>query len=85
VGFSYRKTYKAGPFRVTASKSGVSYSAGGKAVRVTRRADGRVQTTVSAPGSGLRYTATAGRGTRPHGRRREGAAYSAGRCRHPVR
>jgi uncharacterized protein DUF4236 len=58
VGFSYRKSFKAGPIRVTASKSGISYSAGVKGARVTKRADGRVQTTVSAPGTGMRYTAS---------------------------
>lgn len=56
MGFSYRKSFKAGPLRVTASKSGISYSAGVKGLRVTKRADGRVQTTISAPGTGLRYT-----------------------------
>jgi hypothetical protein len=60
MGFSYRKSFKAGPFRVTASKSGISYSAGVKGARVTKRADGRVQTTLSAPGTGLRYTSTTG-------------------------
>lgn len=60
VEFSYRKSFKAGPIRVTASKSGISYSAGVKGARVTKRADGRVQTTLSAPGTGMRYTTTAG-------------------------
>ncbi|MEV6054463.1 DUF4236 domain-containing protein [Streptomyces sp. NPDC052107] len=69
MGFSYRKSFKAGPFRVTASKSGISYSAGVKGFRVTKRANGRVQTTISAPGTGLRYTAS--------GNRRQGAATSA--------
>ncbi|MDT0467055.1 DUF4236 domain-containing protein [Streptomyces gibsoniae] len=61
MGFSYRKSLKAGPIRVTASKSGISYSAGVKGARVTKRADGRVQTTVSAPGTGMRYTTSSGR------------------------
>ena len=52
MGFSYRKSVKMGPFRVTASKSGISYSAGVKGVRVTKRANGKVQTTLSAPGAG---------------------------------
>lgn len=60
MGFSYRKSVKMGPIRVTASKSGISYSAGVKGARVTKRADGKVQTTLSAPGTGLRYTATSG-------------------------
>ena len=58
MGFSYRKSVKMGPFRVTASKSGISYSAGVKGVRVTKRANGKVQTTLSAPGTGIRYTTT---------------------------
>ncbi len=62
MGFSYRKSLKMGPFRVTASKSGISYSAGVKGVRVTKRANGKVQTTLSVPGSGLRYTTTSGKG-----------------------
>ncbi|MFF2520255.1 DUF4236 domain-containing protein [Streptomyces sp. NPDC058086] len=57
-GFSYRKLFKAGPVRVTASKSGISYSAGVKGARVTKRADGRVQTTLSALGTGMRHTAS---------------------------
>jgi len=60
VGFSYRKSVKMGPFRMTASKSGISYSAGVKGARVTRRANGKVQTTLSVPGTGLRYTTTSG-------------------------
>jgi hypothetical protein len=60
MGFSYRKSVKMGPFRVTASKSGISYSAGVKGARVTKRANGRVQTTLSVPGTGLRYTTTSG-------------------------
>jgi hypothetical protein len=63
MGFSYRKPVKMGPFRVTASKSGISYSAGVKGARVTKRANGKVQTTLSAPGTGLRYT-TSGTKTR---------------------
>ena len=58
MGFSYRKSLKVGPVRVTASKSGISYSGGVKGARVTKRADGRVQTSLSAPGTGLRYTTT---------------------------
>ncbi|WP_063770596.1 DUF4236 domain-containing protein [Streptacidiphilus carbonis] len=61
MGFSYRKSFKAGPIRVTASKSGISYSAGVKGARVTKRANGRVTTRVSAPGTGLSYTTGSGR------------------------
>ena len=34
MGLSYRETFKMGPVRVTASKSGISYSAGGTGARV---------------------------------------------------
>lgn len=56
MGFNYRKSKKIGPFRVTASKSGISTSVGGKGYRVTRKANGKIQTTASIPGTGIRYT-----------------------------
>jgi hypothetical protein len=68
MGFSYRKSVKMGPFRVTASKSGISYSAGVKGARVTKRANGRVQTTLSVPGTGLGYTTTSGTRKKPASR-----------------
>lgn len=58
MGMRFRKSVKLGPFRATVSKSGVSYSVGGKGARITRRADGRKQTTVGVPGSGVYYTTT---------------------------
>jgi hypothetical protein len=60
MGFRYRKSFKAGPFRATVSKSGVSYSVGAKGARITKLANGKVQKTVSIPGSGLSYTSTSG-------------------------
>lgn len=56
----YRKSKKFGPFRITASGSGISYSVGSGPMRVTRRADGRVQRTVSIPGTGIRDTRIVG-------------------------
>lgn len=47
---------KLGPFRVTFSKSGVSYSAGVKGLRVTKTASGAVRTTASIPGTGISYS-----------------------------
>jgi hypothetical protein len=44
--------------RMGFSKSGVSYSVGGKGMRVTKRADGRVTGTVG--GGGMSYSATVG-------------------------
>lgn len=50
----FRRSKKIGPFRLTASKSGLSYSIGGKGARLTRRTDGKVQSTIGVPGSGFR-------------------------------
>lgn len=58
MGFRFRKSVKAGPVRFNFSKSGVGYSVGGKGFRVTKRADGRTQTTTSIPGTGISYTTT---------------------------
>ena len=65
MGFRYRKSVKLGPFRATVSKTGVSYSAGVKGARVTKRADGRVQTTLSVPRTGASYVSTAKRSQKP--------------------
>lgn len=81
MGFSYRKSVKMGPFRMTASKSGISYSAGVKGARVTKRANGKVQTTLSAPGTGLRYTTTSGTKTR---QAKRPAASTPPPARHPA-
>ena len=56
----YRKSAKLGGIRVTASKSGISYSAGVKGARVTKQANGRVKTTVSIPGTGISSSRTTG-------------------------
>ena len=78
MGFGYRKSVKMGPFRMTASKSGVSYSVGVKGARVTKRANGRVQTTLSVPGTGLRYTSASGT-RKPTARRPAASASSSAR------
>jgi hypothetical protein len=62
VGWSYRKTFKAGPFRVNVGKSGVGYSVGGRGFRTGVRASGRRYTSMSLPGTGLRYTKSARKG-----------------------
>jgi hypothetical protein len=71
MGVRYRKSFKVGPIRVTASKSGVSYSAGVKGARITKRADGRVQTSLSVRGTGLGYTATKAHKAKTAGHRAE--------------
>jgi hypothetical protein len=60
----YRRSKKVGPFRVTASSRGVSYSVGAGPVRVTRRADGRVQQTTRY-GGGFYDTKIVGGTKRP--------------------
>jgi tetratricopeptide (TPR) repeat protein len=56
-----RKSVRIAPgVRVNFSKSGIGYSAGVKGYRVTKRADGRTQSTTSLPGTGLSYVTTSG-------------------------
>lgn len=56
MSWAFRKSLTIGPFRVTVSKSGISYSVGTKGFRTGVNAKGREYTTVSIPESGLRYT-----------------------------
>ena len=56
MGFRFRKSFGAGPFRVTMSKSGIGYSVGGKGFRVTKKASGGTRTTVGIPGTGISYS-----------------------------
>lgn len=59
MGFRFRKSINlGGGFRINLSKSGIGYSYGGKGFRVTKRADGKTQTTMSIPGTGISYTET---------------------------
>lgn len=50
MGWRYRKSVKAGPFRLNFSKSGIGYSVGNKHYRVTKTAKGTVRETVTLPG-----------------------------------
>src|SRR3982074_1107944 len=61
VGFRLRKSIAIMPgVRMTFSKTGIGYSVGVKGSRVTQRADGRTQRTVSLPGTGLSHVSTRG-------------------------
>lgn len=62
MGFNFRKSFKAGPFRINLSKSGIGYSVGGKGFRLTKKAGGGFRTTSSIPGTGIRYTRDIGGG-----------------------
>lgn len=55
MGFRFRKSFGAGPFRVTLSKSGIGFSAGVKGFRVTKKAGGGTRTTAGIPGTGIAY------------------------------
>ena len=55
MGWQYRKSVSVGPFRVNLSKSGVGYSMGGRGFRSGVNSRGRRYSSVSIPGTGLRY------------------------------
>ncbi|WP_300381319.1 DUF4236 domain-containing protein [Clostridium sp.] len=60
MGFRFRKSKNFGPFRINLSKSGIGWSVGTKGARYTKRADGKKQTTLSIPGTGLSYVDVSG-------------------------
>jgi Protein of unknown function (DUF4236) len=63
MGLRYRKSITIVPgVRLNVSHRGVGYSVGGKGLRVSKGADGRVRRTVSIPGTGLSHTTTLGSG-----------------------
>lgn len=62
MGFYYRKSVGLGPFRVNLSSRGVGISAGVKGFRTGISGSGRRYNTFSIPGTGVRYTGSAGRG-----------------------
>lgn len=64
MGWSYRKSINAGPFRVNVSRSGVGYSVGGRGFRVGVNGQGRRYTSVSIPGTGVYFRKSHGRQAR---------------------
>lgn len=68
MGFRFRKSIKLMPgVRLNFSKSGVGVSAGVRGFRVTQRADGTLQRTVSIPGTGISNVQTLGSSDRRGG------------------
>ncbi|AII10611.1 MULTISPECIES: DUF4236 domain-containing protein [Rhodococcus] len=64
MGFRIRKSIQIVPgVRMNVSRSGIGYSVGGKGVRVTKHANGRVSRTVSIPGTGISHQQTLRRST----------------------
>jgi hypothetical protein len=53
MGWSYRKSFKAGPMRINLSKSGLGTSVGVKGARIGIDARGRSYSHVSIPGTGI--------------------------------
>ncbi|WP_072691614.1 DUF4236 domain-containing protein [Rhodococcus marinonascens] len=59
MGFRFQKRIKLAPgISLNVSKAGIGYSVGGKGVRMTRGANGRVTRTLSVPGTGLSHRQT---------------------------
>lgn len=59
MGFRLSKSIKIVPgVRLNVSSRGVGYSVGGKGMRITRHANGRVSRTLSIPGTGLSHNST---------------------------
>ncbi len=56
MGWSFRRSINLGPFRINFSKSGISYSFGMAGFRTGVNAKGRRYSSVSVPGTGVRYT-----------------------------
>jgi len=55
MGFRYRRSVNAGPFRLNFSKRGVGYSVGIPGCRVSTYADGRRYLVLSLPGTGISW------------------------------
>jgi hypothetical protein len=56
MAFQFRKSKKIGPFRITASKSGLSASTGAGPVRLSANTKGEVRRSVRVPGTGVYQT-----------------------------
>ena len=61
MGFRFRKSFGAGPFRLNLSKSGVGWSVGGRGYRFTKKAGGGTRTTFSIPGTGISHVSETGK------------------------
>lgn len=61
MGFRFRKTKKAGPFRLSLAKRGIGWSIGNKYIGYSHGASGRKSLRASIPGTGISYFANLGR------------------------
>ena len=78
MSWQYRKSKKVGPFRVTASKRGISSSVGFGGYRLTRRADGSYQRTVRIPDTGMYNTTRIGSPRHPVSALSSGVGFGVG-------
>ena len=62
MGIRFRKSVNIGPFRVSASRSGIGYSVGGRGFRVGKDARGRKYHSFSIPGTGVSYRGSKAKG-----------------------
>ena len=62
MGWRFRRSFKAGPFRINISKSGVGSSVGGRGFRTGISANGRRYSRFTIPGTGISYTTEQGKG-----------------------
>jgi hypothetical protein len=60
MAWTFRRSFSLGPFRINISKSGISYSFGLAGFRTGVNSKGRRYSSVSVPGTGLRYSKTHG-------------------------
>lgn len=65
MGWRFRKSFKAGPFRLNYSSKGVGWSVGAGGTRYTHRADGRRTVTSTIKGTGLSYVTDLGKKNPP--------------------
>jgi Protein of unknown function (DUF4236) len=55
MGWGFKRSINIGPLRINFSKSGISFSVGGKGVRTGVDAEDRRYTSLNLPGTGLFY------------------------------
>jgi hypothetical protein len=55
MGWSFRRSINLGPLRINFSKSGISFSFGAGGFRTGVNAKGRRYSSVTIPGTGVRY------------------------------
>jgi hypothetical protein len=60
MGWSFRRSINLGPLRINFSKSGISWSIGWGGLRTGRNVSGKHYSSVSIPGTGIRYQTTHG-------------------------